>query len=138
MILLDTTVLSLAFRRRTRSAQEPSAVTAFRGLISEDVLLRVPGIVLQELLSGVRSGGQFRRLERLLQGFTVLIATRNDQVAAAQIANSCRRAGVSPSSIDCLIAAMSIRSDSELFTLDPDFVRIAPHCGLRLYGVEAT
>jgi predicted nucleic acid-binding protein len=131
VIVLDTSILSLAFRRRRREA-DPPAVAGLRRLIAEDVPLAVPGIVLQELLSGVRSREQFRKLRTSMAGFPLLLASEVHHVRAAQIHNACRSRGAACSAIDALIAAISIESGSMLFTADADFQRIAPCCGLKL------
>ena len=131
MIVLDTSVLSQAFRRRRVAAEHPSA-TLLRQLIERDEPIAVPGVVLQELLSGVREDTEGRRLDRVLQPFPLLLASRDDHVAAAAIQTACRRHGLAASSIDCLIAAQTITSQAALFTLDADFRAIARHCALRL------
>lgn len=132
MILLDTSLLSLAFRRRPPS-HEPPAVTSFRRLVEADAPVAIPGIVLQELLSGLRTDAEVARLQTLLEGFPIILADRRDHVAAAGIANACRRHGVSVSTIDCLIAALTTGRNAALFTLDADFERMRRHCDLRLF-----
>jgi hypothetical protein len=102
-------------------------------MIEADVPLAIPGIVLQELLTGVRTEAQFSRLEALMRAFPVLEAERRHHVSAARIANVCRRVGITTSTVDCLIASLSVASDAPLFTLDADFLRMAPHCGLRIF-----
>jgi predicted nucleic acid-binding protein len=76
MIVLDTSILSLAFRRRQRTEPEPYPVAALRRMVVEDVPLAIPGIVLQELLSGVRSDRQFSRLRNLLEPFAILMPNK--------------------------------------------------------------
>jgi predicted nucleic acid-binding protein len=105
-------------------------------LIEEDSPLAIPGIVFQELLSGVRTTDEFRRLEGLLEGFPLLEATRADHRAAAQISNSSRRKGIAAATVDCLIAAQCIGVAGQLFTLDRDFEALAPHCDLKLHRLE--
>ncbi len=105
MILLDTSVLSAALRRRRRSAGELRAADSLAELIGNDVPVAIPGIVLQELLSGVGDEAQFARLADLTHPFPVIMAERKDHVAAARIANGCRRRGA----------------------------RMAPYCGLTLF-----
>ncbi|MGH9364222.1 MAG: type II toxin-antitoxin system VapC family toxin [Thermoanaerobaculia bacterium] len=133
MIVLDTSALSAAFRRGKAAGEIAGVAATIRRMVAEDAPLGIPGIVLQELLSGVRSAEQFARLERGLSGFPVLDAVREDHVAAARLSNRCRRAGISASAIDCLIAALTLSVRGELLTLDNDFARMAPHCGLRLF-----
>jgi len=63
---------------------------------------------LQELLSGIREKAQFIRLQEILEGFPIILATQQSHLEAAQIANACRSRGVAVSTVDCLIAAMTI------------------------------
>jgi hypothetical protein len=133
VIVLDTSILSLAFRRRRpETGDEPPPLAALRKLIADDAPLAVPGVVLQELLSGVRSGEQFRKLQGAMAGFPLLLADETHHVRAAQISNVCRRHGVACSTIDALIAAQVIESGGVLFTTDADFQRITAHSPLKL------
>lgn len=136
MILVDTSVLSLAFRHRRRAQPEPRPVQIFRRMLLEDTPVAIPGIVLQEILSGVRTDIEFTRLQRLLGAFSILTAERQDHILAAQISNACRRKGLSMSAVDCLIAALATLREAFLFTLDEDFSRMAPICGLKLFKSE--
>lgn len=132
MILIDTSVLSLAFRRKTREVPEATSVRTLRRIITEDIPCAVPGIVLQELLSGIRSEDDFLRLLNLMEAFPLVLADRAHHIRAARIANACRHAGIVVSSVDSLIAAMAVETKSQLLTSDQDFERMAPHCGLQL------
>ncbi len=138
MILLDTSVLSLAFRRRRGGEAEPQVAATLRRLVAEDAPMGVPGIVLQELLSGVRTVQEFDRLKGIMDGFPLVIARREDHLTAARIANACARKGVPTSTVDCLIAALTISRNAALFTLDADFARMAPPCGLTLFRVSGS
>ncbi len=133
MILLDTSILLLAYRRRRRAEAEPHGVALLRRMIREDDPLAVPGIVLQELLSGVRTEAQFGRLERALKAFPIITAEPQHHILAARIANACRLKWLATSTVDCLIAALAASNDAFLFTLDEDFVRMAPLCGIKLF-----
>lgn len=133
MIVLDTTVLSLAFRRSTASSP---VADRLRQLIEHDELLTVPGIVLQEVLSGIREPARFAKMHEIMGGFPLLLARKEDHVAAARIANECRRAGISTTTPDCLIAALSVRNNAQLFTTDEDFTHMAEHSELRLFQVD--
>ncbi len=133
MIVLDTSVLSLAFRRRQASSPEAAKLGQ---MIEDDEPLAVPGIVLQELLSGIRGRAQFARMQEIMAGFPLLLATQDDHIAAARIANDCRQAGITTSTPDCLIAALTVRRNARLFTTDSDFVRMAEHADLTLFQVD--
>ncbi len=125
MILVDTCVWSLAFRRKNRTGDEAPAVAELRRLIESNEPVAIPGIVLQELLSGLREEAQLQRLHRALAGFPCQLASRDHHVAAARLWNRCRAAGVTAAAIDCLIAALCIETGASLLTTDRDFERIA-------------
>jgi len=132
MIVLDTSVLSLAFRRQRQHREASPQAAMLRKWIADDVPLAVPGIVLQELLSGVRNQSQFHELQDAMAGFPVLLAKASHHVRAAEIVNMCRGEGIACSTVDALIAALASEAGGRLFTVDADFRRIAPQCGLRL------
>ena len=136
MIVLDTSVLSLVFRRQTTLGDESAVAVVLRRMIVDDWPLAMPGIVLQELLSGVRTGKQFRSLLAHVEGFSVILADERHHIQAADITNTCRKAGVSCSTVDALIAALTIAEGDRLFTTDRDFQKIALHCGLQLFSVD--
>jgi predicted nucleic acid-binding protein len=134
MILLDTSVLSRVFRRRRAGPEEKALQAVFDTLMSSDAPLGLPGVVLQEVLSGMPSEKQFRELRsKLLGAFTILTATVEDHLEAARLRNLCLGAGANVSGIDCLIAASAIAGEHELFTLDADFIAISRHSKLRLF-----
>lgn len=124
MIVLDTSVLSHAFRRRASPAAPHVCVRVLEQLIADDAELAVPGIVFQELLSGVRDARQQGRLEDALAGFPLLLATRPIHRRAAQLITACRRRGIAAATLDALIAATAIELDGHLLTTDEDFVAL--------------
>jgi predicted nucleic acid-binding protein len=132
LIVLDTSIVSLAFRRRARPVPEPAAVVLFRHLILTGEPMFLPGICLQEFLSGARTPEQARRLAALAEGFEVRPATESDHRLGAEIETACRRVGVAMTTIDALIAGQTIRARGRLFTLDADFLRIPRPMGLRI------
>lgn len=134
MIVVDTTILSLVFRRRRGAQRSASTLGRWRELILGGAPLGVPGIALQELFSGVRPE-QAPRLHEALRGYRTLLAERSTHLLAAELANRCARAGVAAATVDCLIAAHAVEGKAQLFTLDDDFKRIAKHTGLKLYVI---
>src|SRR5882724_8494154 len=127
MILLETSILSLAYERRETA--DPPPVAALRRMISENVSLAIPGIVWQELLAGVRSEPQFERLQTHLAAFPILLAGEKDHAAAARITQICRAKRIPCSAVQALIAAHAAERHAELFTLDRAFSPIARHAG---------
>lgn len=135
MIIVDTSVWSLAFRRRTRLGDEPKVVTLLRRMIKDDQPLAIPGIVFQELLTGVRDIPQAKKLQGILEGFPLVLATKEHHVEAAKISTACRKGGVAAATVDCLIAAQCVCSNSPLLTTEEDFKRIAQHATLKIHPI---
>lgn len=134
MILLDTSALSRVLRRKP-SPKLDSIATHLEELLLDNTELAIPGIVVQEILSGIRSPQQFTAVRRRLQAFPIVLASTDDHFNAARIVNQCRSGGLVAGSIDALIAALAIRRDAELFSLDRDFFRIAAFVPLRLLPI---
>jgi len=136
LIVIDTSVWSLAFRRRRwPEGVMPGVVRLVKKLTLERHQVALPGVVLQELLSGVKDPAQGERIRALMEGFPLILATKGQHIEAANISNVCRKKGVSAATVDCLIAAQCIMINGALLTLDEDFERISRYCGLRLYPI---
>lgn len=137
MILLDTSLLSRAFRRTRLGPVEQRLLVVLEALMAGEAPLGLPGIVLQEVLSGVRSEKQFAELERrLTAAFVILLPTTAEHIEAARLRNKCLAKGVSASGSDCLIAVQAIVGGHELFAADKDFKTIAKHVPLKLFVGE--
>jgi predicted nucleic acid-binding protein len=134
VILLDTSVLSAALRRRRRGEKEAAVAARVVALLEGDEHVAVPGIVFQELLSGIAEPKQAERvLGSLRESFPVLLATEGDHLKAADLANQAARRGVALSTPDALIAAQAFNRRAALFTTDGDFGTLAALGGVRLY-----
>jgi predicted nucleic acid-binding protein len=134
VILLDTSVLSRVFRRRRPGPEERRLQLVFEEMMASDVPLGLPGIVLQEVLSGIRSHRQFSELTaKLLAAFTVVPEGIPEHIEAARVKNVCLGKGLNVSGGDCRIAACTITGNHELFSVDEDFEAIARHTPLRLF-----
>jgi hypothetical protein len=136
LIVVDTSVWSLAFRRRSwPRGVTPGIIKLLQKLTREKQRVVVPGVVLQELLSGVKDPAQGERIKELMEGYPLILGTKEQHVEAANISNVCRKAGVPAATVDCLIAAQCILLNGVLLTLDDDFKRISGCCGLRIYPI---
>jgi predicted nucleic acid-binding protein len=133
-VLVDTSVWSLALRRRSRSIspEEELVRDELAELIREDRAQMI-GPVRQEVLSGIRSRSQYERLRRDLRAFEDPRLGVEDYEEAALVSNRCRATGVSGSAVDFLICAVALRRDWPVFTMDKDFVRYSRHLPLRLH-----
>ncbi len=133
MIVLDTSVLSAVLRRRRRGVAEERLAENVKLLLDSEVAVVLPGIVLQEILSGIAEPEQAVRVRRAIQeGFPVVLATEGDHIAAAEMASAAARRGWAVSAPDALIAAQTIARGAQLMTIDADFARLAQVSRLKL------
>ena len=131
MILLETSLLTLAYEKR--SGHEPRPVAVLRRMVRENVSLAIPGIVWQELLAGVRSEGQFHLLQTHLAAFPILLAGERHHAEAARIARACLAKRIPCSAVEALISAHVADSQAPLFTLNRAFTSIAREAGFELF-----
>jgi predicted nucleic acid-binding protein len=134
MVLVDTSVWSLALRRRQAdlTPAEQQMKIALRELV-QDGRAQVVGPVRQELLSGIRTEESFRKVRDALRAFEEPQLRAQDYEEAARISNLCRSRGVAGSAIDFLICAAAHLRGWEIFTADRDFPRYSKVLPLRLY-----
>ena len=93
--------------------------------------------VRMELLAGARDEQHVAQLEKLLARATVIKTESIDYDNAAAIYRACRRLGLTiRTHIDCLIAAIAIRTRTELLHNDSDFDAIAKVTMLRIRTAE--
>jgi predicted nucleic acid-binding protein len=131
-VLVDTTIWSLALRRKKPKLRERILIDELAELIREmrAVLL---GPIRQEVLSGIPDSGKFEEVRKHLEAFDDLPMNSNDYVAAARLFNTCRTKGIQGSHIDFLICAVSIRHSAPVFTTDKDFLNYSKHLDIEIY-----
>ncbi len=132
MILLDASILAQAYRRRTGAA--PPEVEALSAMIRDNVPLSIPGIALQELLTGVISESQTGQLRAHLSAFPILLATERHHAEAARIAQRCRAKSIACSTTAALIAAHTLAIGGELFSVDAAVETVARRAGVRVFN----
>lgn len=128
MILADTS----AWVEYLRGTGSRTHRALRRGIDRAEIVTTEP--VLMEVLAGARSSGHARRLRTALTAFPlVTVSGLEDYESAATIARACRAAGHELRGIvDCLIAAVALRSGAEVLHRDRDFDVIARHTELRV------
>lgn len=122
-VLVDTSVWSLALRRRRRapaSSGEGEHENRLRELIEADQVAMI-GAIRQELLSGIRGEEQFAELRNRLSAFHDLPLGVTDYEFAAECFNRCRARGIQGSNTDFLICSVAIRRELTIYTLNQDF-----------------
>jgi predicted nucleic acid-binding protein len=130
-LFVDTSVWSLAFRRDPASA-DPE-VGALRGALEGGETIVTTGLVLQELLQGFSGPRARKEIIDRFSALPLLSPDRQDHIAAAELRNRCRRAGVQIGTIDALLAQLCIHHRLTMLTADKDFGRVAAHSSLRLW-----
>lgn len=131
-VLVDTTIWSLALRRRAerRDAKEIRLFKAWEELVRDGRIVLL-GLIRQEILSGIADRRQFEKLRDTLAAFPDEVIFTADHVRAAEHFNGCRAAGVAGSPVDFLICAAAERLAAPIFTTDLDFLRFARHVPLQ-------
>ena len=130
-VLVDTSVWSLALRRRTK-VPDP-VVEELRSLIDEG-RVAIIGPIRQELLNGIPAAGAFQQLRQHLRGFDDELVETADYERAAEHFNTCRGKGVQGSNTDFLICAVAERRSLPILTTDADFDRFAAVLPITLHG----
>lgn len=131
-VLVDTSVWSLALRRDT--LQEQAEVQALSRMVTGTESIVTTGFVLQELLQGFQGAKAARAIVSRFQALPMLTPDRQDHIAAADIRNICRRAGVQISTIDALLIQLCVRYELTLLTTDQDFQHARRHVAFKLWG----
>jgi predicted nucleic acid-binding protein len=129
-VLVDTSVWSLALRRNA-PADGPELAELIE--LIREVRVQMIGPVRQELLCGIRSQAQFRKLRDHLRAFPDLELTTRDYEAAAEFFNLCRGKGIQGSNTDFLICAVAARNKIPIFTTDGNFMLFQPHVPIDLH-----
>jgi predicted nucleic acid-binding protein len=126
VILVDTGILSLAFRRQRRDLLPPelSLVYALERLFTLG-MVSIIGPIRQEILSGIASQKQFLLLKSRLESIEDLPLNTDAFVLAAEFFNRCRNRGIAPGDIDMMICAAAHIHGCDIFTADPDFAHYA-------------
>jgi predicted nucleic acid-binding protein len=121
-VLVDTTIWSLALRRRKGSISEiEQGLTALLGELIRENRVRLIGPIRQEVLSGIREPAQYERLRRYLRFFPDQPLGTPDYEQAALCSNQCRSRGIAGSEVDFLICAVALDRKWQILTTDADF-----------------
>jgi predicted nucleic acid-binding protein len=123
MYLVDTSVWIGLFRQ-----QETEAVFHLREILEQQIPFGISSVIYQELLQGAKGESDYQQLQEYLgsQHFYHPIDERESYANAARIYFDCRRKGVTiRSTIDCLIAEITIEYNLILLHDDVDFNHMA-------------
>jgi hypothetical protein len=134
-VLVDTSVWSLALRRKPGdlTIAQHVAVAELADLTREG-RVRIIGLIRQELLSGIRTAGQYDKLRTALRAFPDEPITTADFEGAARASNACRSRGIVASVVDALICQIALARQCSIFTTDPDFQAYAKVLPITLHA----
>jgi predicted nucleic acid-binding protein len=128
MILVDTTVWIDFFR-----GQDTPEVRHLERLIGENADICVCGVILTEVLHGIREDKDYAAASTRFESFLYLPMGQMTFKKSAEMYRGLRRKGVTiRNAVDCMIAAVAIEHDIPLLHADHDFTPIAQYCGLKV------
>lgn len=129
MVLVDTTVWIDFFVGRN----EPHVATLHE-LIENEEDLSLCGIILEEVLQGIRSDTDFIKTKEYLGDLILLPMRQAIFLRSAEIYRSLRNKGITiRKPVDCMIASVAIEYDIHLLHNDRDFDHIARNSKLRIH-----
>jgi predicted nucleic acid-binding protein len=134
-ILVDTSVWSLALRR-SADAEQPE-VQYLRAALEGAESVVTTGLVLQELLQGFSGPKAAAIIIERFAALPLVQPDREDHIAAAEIRNVCRRAGVQVGTIDALLIQLCGRCGLTLLSTDQDFRHASRHIEFGLWRAGA-
>ncbi len=125
-VLVDTSVWSLAFRRKPAdlNAVEKAIVVELGELIKEG-RVRIFGLIRLELLRGIKTVAQYEKVLAAIEKFQDEMIGTIDYESAAKCANACGAKGIAVSVTDALICQIAMSRGFSIFTTDPDFQNYA-------------
>lgn len=128
MVLIDTTVWIDFFAGR----QLPQVATLERLIMHREDIC-ICGIILTEVLQGIREKNEFRKTKELFNTMIFLPMPYSAYLGAAEIYRTLRRKGITiRNTVDCMIASVAIENDIMLLHNDRDFIPIEKHLRLKV------
>ena len=130
MILVDTSVWIDFLREKESSYKDELHL-----LIEKEQDICLADLILSEVLQGILDEVTFDKTRDYLLAFPIYRAKGIDTfIKTAQIYKKCRKEGKTiRSTIDCLLAAIAMERNLEVFHKDRDFEIISKYTKLRIY-----
>ena len=121
MVLVDTTVWIDFLKGR-----DTAEVETLEQLLAEETEVFITGLIVQEILSGVKESKDRARVRKELEHFILINPTLETHIQAAEIFDACRKKGYTIRSIiDCLIASLALEYDLTILENDKDYALIS-------------
>jgi len=120
MVLVDTSIWIDFFQ-----APESPSASELVALIKGHNRVSVCGVVLQEVLQGIRNQKSFELVRERLLKFPFIEANRETWLLAATLYRDLLAKGITMPPVDVTIAAIAIQNDVSLFRMDVHFEEVA-------------
>lgn len=117
-VLIDTSIWVEYFHGR-----DHQLVELVKDLIRNQRVV-LCGVVLSELLAGVRARKDRDTLKHTLDALEYAEVSQGIWILAGEMSSNLRRQGIRVPLTDVIVAALALENDYELFTLDSHFDRI--------------
>ena len=111
-------------------------VAVLERLIEKRKDICICGIILTEVLQGIRDKREFEKTKELFNAMILLPMPYSVFLYAAEVYRTLRRKGITiRNSVDCMIASVAIENDILLLHNDRDFLPIEKHLGLKVLSL---
>ncbi len=121
MILVDTSVWIDLF-----SGQDTPHVLKLESLIENQEDLCTCGVIMTEVLQGIRNDQEYSKTQFILSGLIYLSMNQSIFIQSAKIYRELRKKGITiRKPIDCMIASVCLDHEAQLLHNDRDFKLIA-------------
>ncbi|MBI5101517.1 MAG: PIN domain nuclease [Nitrospirae bacterium] len=132
MVLVDTSVWIDFF-------QGPASPYAdiLDSLVRENNRAVICGLVLQEILQGIKDDRSHALTKERLSVFPFINTNKDTYIHASHLYRNMRKKGITIPPADATIAAIALANKIPLFTKDEHFRIIARHSDLTLYSYDA-
>lgn len=128
MVLVDTSVWIDFFQ----APDSPAAESLARLIVGHNQVV-LCGVVLQEVLQGIRGTRNFDLVQERLLRLPFVDANKETWLQAANLYRNLRSKGITIPTTDATIAALAMQHNLLLFSSDRHFKAISADTTLRLY-----
>ncbi len=125
-VLVDSSVWIAASSPKNNECLE------LKRMIHKNELIYISRIIQVEVCQGAKSEETFHTLWESFLGFEVLEITDRHWGLSAWNYFACRKKGITPSTVDCLIGTLAKEYRIPLWSLDQIFKKIQPILGFEL------
>jgi predicted nucleic acid-binding protein len=131
VVLVDTSVWIDFFQSNNSSHTE-----ALEGLIRDNNRAVICGIVLQEILQGIKDDKSYETTRERLSKLPFIGTGKEIYIYASSLYRILKRKGITIPSVDTTIAAIAIFNGLSLFTRDEHFKVMVRYSELKLYNIQ--